>query len=368
MVSSYYQFDQEQSRRTSFGGTVVWCLGAVAVFCIGRFVVTPFSESISITIPVIEYLAQITSSSSSSSSSIDYNVNTPSSITALHNETQNDKEADSTREDINIMIDESDEDDTYEQWLHEEHDGNIMLESGSINDVRYYSCNNFVSRNTVSPDPGSTLDIVLLQSTSYTIDDWKRSGMLSYFCNATLASIAPAVRVVALDLPATAKHDELRNILGELVIGLQTHPSYPVKIAGLITPSASGSVVMDWLLSSRVSDDESTEQHSTTRIVQDDIRNYVSSWIPVASNGILHIPQSMIETAVSGLPILSIHGDQDISGKRSSNLLAQSAMQTEVTVQELRGRHPVYFESPKEFVRTVLQYLVQQRLYQQRVQ
>jgi hypothetical protein len=371
--SSYYQYEkeqlqQQQSQRLSWCSIVGRFFIVIAALGVGSLVVystmTPLSfptssSSYSSTMEDDQSTSHATVSASSQQQ--EEELSRIELVPAVHIGTTQDTEGT-----IEEELEFEEEAFVLHHSIHEQHTGNIMLESGILNNnVRYYSCNNFVSSVSGNnhPEPNTILDIVLLQSNSYTIDDWKRSGMLSYFCNATLASIAPAVRVVALDLPPTATHTVLREVLSDLVAGLQTHPSYPIKIAGLVTPSASGSIVMDWLLaSSNNPNEDSTDEDDDYDAQHGDLRTYVNSWIPVASNGLLHIPQVTIEPAVSNLPILSIYGDQDIAGKRSSTLLEQSSSSNQVTVQELKGRHPVYFESPKDFVQTVLRYLVQQQL------
>jgi hypothetical protein len=356
MVSSYYHYEKEQARPRSLCGSVyTGCLMVVAGLGVGILLYS--TVSITITVPSFmdHHSTSKTSLSSVTQSEEENSVISPF-LTALHIESTEANENKLNKE----TGEEIEEEFLLQHSTHEEHTGNIMLESGVLNNVRFYSCNNFVSLNDGSnyPQPETIIDIVLLQSTSYTIDDWKQSGMLSYFCNTTLASIAPAVRVIALDLPATAKHTVLRDVLSDLVAGLETHPNFPIKIDGLVTPSASGSIVMDWLLASKNAE-ESSDEDDDYNAQHGSLRTFVNSWIPVASNGLLNIPQSIIEPAVADLPILSIYGNDDIAGKRSSELLAQSTSETKV--QELKGRHPVFFDSSKEFVRTVLQYLVQQQ-------
>jgi len=189
--------------------------------------------------------------------------------------------------------------------------------------IAYYQCSS--QSKTATPK-----DLVLLHGAHYTKEDWKTSGILHKFC-----SNDNNMRVTALDLPVTAKHDELISILDALV----NKQMLQLPLVGIVTPSASGGTVLDGILSGNAKT----------------LRQYSQRWIPVAALAALRYTVDQLMNAIDGWPILAIYGDQDKGGKRSSELLQRAAPST--VVVELPGSHPCYLDSPDAFVDTVMQYV-----------
>lgn len=106
----------------------------------------------------------------------------------------------------------------------------------------------------------------------------------------------------------------------------------------LITPSASGYSMVDWV------------QSDTSMEV---IPRYVNRWIPVASKSVTSLSDQELKR-LQAISILAIYGDQDSNGKQSSEQLGAKA---NAQVLELMGRHPVYLDSPGKFVTEVVEFI-----------
>ena len=201
------------------------------------------------------------------------------------------------------------------------------ISTGSVEGVAYYHC------PATTPQSGVIHNIVLLHGKAFTKENWKESGILQQFC------AVDSIQVTALDLNVKVDAKELQKMLTALsAANLVTS----LPITALVTPSASGSAVVDWMQSS----------DAATSLPQ-----MVSTWIPVASNSLLNVQDTTTIAAMKDWPsfhILAIYGDQDGPGKESSQLLGNLAG---ATVQELPGKHPVYLDSPDAFVTTILRQL-----------
>jgi hypothetical protein len=219
---------------------------------------------------------------------------------------------------------------------------NNKLVEDSIVGIPFYSCStpspsSTPTTTTATSTPTTTL--VLLHGAAFTKEDWKTSGIFDRFCH----SMPGRSVVVALDLPVSAGQDELQNIL----TALATMPdsSSNNKVAAtislpvtLVTPSASGYSMVDW-----VKTDTSLEI----------IPRFVNHWIPVASKSVTSLSDDELER-LQTISILAIYGDQDSSGKQTSELLGAKA---NARVLELMGRHPVYLDSPGAFVTQVVNFI-----------
>jgi pimeloyl-ACP methyl ester carboxylesterase len=207
------------------------------------------------------------------------------------------------------------------------HASSIMIELDSVKSIDFYHCS--------GEGPDIDQHIVLLHGAAFTKENWKASGILEMFCQ------SPRVSVTALDLPVTALYSQFRTILDDL----KKRGIIQLPLAGIVTPSASGFTIINGIFDT---DDIS---------VVDDLKTQVAHvWIPVASGGILKYTENDIRQTLLNWKILAIYGDQDDSpGRRSSNLLKRAIPSTRVV--ELPGRHPVYLDSPRQFVNTILQFL-----------
>lgn len=180
----------------------------------------------------------------------------------------------------------------------------------------------------------SKRSIVMLHGAAFSKKDWTRSNILPQLCG-----ISPTLQITALDLPVTATASELRAVL-QALYEQKLVTSLPVT--ALVTPSASGSAVSEWIT-------------NTARSDARDLLNYIETWIPVASNSVQRVPDdALLAIETAKWPILAIYGNQDKGGKKSMLRLGKLAG---ATVVELRGHHPVYLDSPSEFILAILDYL-----------
>jgi len=139
--------------------------------------------------------------------------------------------------------------------------------------------------------------------------------------------------VVALDLSVSANHLGLMQVLQ----ALQQDSLVELPIDMLVTPSASGFTIVDWMINGNVQD----------------LPNFVSTWVPVATGSLTSATDAQVTSLVGNLSVLAIHGNDDMAGGRYSDRLGRLA---QATVVELIGRHAVYLQSPDDFVQTILDY------------
>lgn len=218
------------------------------------------------------------------------------------------------------------------------------IESGTVLKIPYYHCSSVSSSSTTT-----TADVVLLHGAAFTKEDWKTSGILELFCapNSKLA-----VSVTALDLSVQSKADILVQVLLAATAEKLSTSGQPLiaggfPIAALVTPSASGSIILDGIASGHA----------------DLWKEFIRRWIPVATGAVLQYQKGNNQellVAVKDWPILAIYGDLDVPGKQSSEFLHKIAPDS-VTVVEMAGRHPVYLDSPNLFVETILQQVAQDK-------
>lgn len=190
----------------------------------------------------------------------------------------------------------------------------LLLEGETKKGTRYFHCG-----------PDGAPNLILLHGARFRKEDWRDSGILGDFCTSNR-------RVTALDLAVSAPYTDLEAILNELVE--QKLVSLPVDI---ISPSASGKTMVDFIQNGKSS-------------LQSN--NYVRWWIPVACPAVKALEPEDFETIKSTFKVLAIYGDQDEPGKENSELLRQVG----APVVELKGSHPVYLDSPIEFIHTVVKY------------
>ena len=203
--------------------------------------------------------------------------------------------------------------------------GVLNVKTSGQDGVPYYHC---------AATAHYQLSIVLLHGSSFTKEDWKRVGILQQLC-----SVSSSLQVTALDLSVRATADDL----GAVLDALRDNHLVSLPVTALVTPSASGGAVAQWI-------SQEYEQQASRDLLQ-----YVQTWIPVASPAVKNINDEALHRLKERYwPILAINGDRDTSGGRLMERLGQEAG---ATVKELHGGHPVYLESPTEFVFSILDYL-----------
>jgi len=125
--------------------------------------------------------------------------------------------------------------------------------------------------------------------------------------------------------------ETLNNLVEEISLEL------PVV---MITPSASGWVMADWM---------------TGGASLDDLLNFVEVWIPIATPSLSRASHDQVRVFGEVMKrILAVYGNEDEGGMRLSQRLERFA---NATVMELPGGHPVYLQVPKQFVEVVNNYL-----------
>lgn len=190
----------------------------------------------------------------------------------------------------------------------------------SVEGVDYYHCSAELS------DP---IDLVLLHGAAFTKENWKTSGILDKLCH------VPKMTVTALDLNHRGNHKDLKNVLDGMRKKGIIQSNKPVA---LVTPSASGYSVVDWITQGSI----------------DDFVKYVGYWIPVASPSIKSADETSLNGLKGRLDTLAIYGSKDSGGKKISERLQSFA---DATVVEIDGGHPCYLDSPDDFIKNVLNFL-----------
>lgn len=149
--------------------------------------------------------------------------------------------------------------------------------------------------------------------------------------------------VTAWDLPVSSDGSDLASAFDAMV----SKSFLSGRAVTIISPSASGKAMV------------SLAQMKSAN-TSNDLTRISKAWIPVAPGSVLSADESAIrQYKLAGIPILAIHGDQDKMGAKVTHKL-----QVEVDAKgvELEGKHPVYLDSPEEFVQEVMQFLVEEGL------
>jgi pimeloyl-ACP methyl ester carboxylesterase len=193
--------------------------------------------------------------------------------------------------------------------------GEIVLGETS-NNVPYYCCSSGGS------DDGKT--IVLLHGGSFSKEIWISTGILEQFCARTRVT-------VALDWWSGANHQDLMDTLEAL-----QQDSLLEELLILVTPSASGFSMIDWMINGNVTL----------------LGNYLSTWVPVATGSLPLATDEEVASILGIVSVLAINGNDDMAGGRYSARLEELAG---ATVVELVGGHAVYLQSPDDFVETILE-------------
>lgn len=214
------------------------------------------------------------------------------------------------------------------------------LKEGVVGGVAYYHCSRITAesihqKSTPRQQPQS---LVLLHGAKFTKKYWKSSEILSMFCKNSQASFE--LSVVALDLTVEASHKDLALVLDALETA-----EVVTKPVTLVTPSASGKCMVDWL---RHQEEASSSRHR--------LGLYVHRWIPVASGAVQQLDEAQMKRYTGSLSILAIYGDRDKRGKILSERLQEIAA-PKTRALEIKGGHPCYLESPSTFVKAVLDFM-----------
>eukprot|EP00579_Thalassiosira_antarctica_P002008 CAMPEP_0201869868 /NCGR_PEP_ID=MMETSP0902-20130614/3217_1 /ASSEMBLY_ACC=CAM_ASM_000551 /TAXON_ID=420261 /ORGANISM="Thalassiosira antarctica, Strain CCMP982" /LENGTH=306 /DNA_ID=CAMNT_0048395427 /DNA_START=12 /DNA_END=932 /DNA_ORIENTATION=- len=196
----------------------------------------------------------------------------------------------------------------------------------------YYHCGPLPSH-----DNPELTELVLLHGAAFTKEDWKSSGILDMLCQIDNEEDEGNLSISALDLPVSADGKEL----GMAFDALTSNKILSGRAATFVSPSASGKAIVS------LGEMAANDINELTRIIK--------AWIPVASGAVVKAPEStLLQYKSANIPILAIHGDQDAMGKKVTNRLTEFSDAKGV---ELEGRHPVYLDSPEEFVQEVMQFL-----------
>lgn len=198
------------------------------------------------------------------------------------------------------------------------------LIQSEVSGIPYYHCHGEGASSSLE------ISIILLHGARFTKEDWKTSGILQDVCSRKFPG---KLSVFAVDLPTKADFQDLMKLLDEM-----ESKKLIRKPVTLVTPSAGGRTMVSWTVSPTA---------------KETIPKYVSKWIPVAANSINNTPDQVIPV-LAAVETLAIYGDQDIGGKISSEKLKSLA---NAKVVELRGSHPCYIDSPKEFVDEVMKFV-----------
>lgn len=204
--------------------------------------------------------------------------------------------------------------------------GNGEIVEGRVGNIAYYQC------SATSVEEGPIKHLVLLHGSKFTKEDWKTSGILQSLCNVANLSVS------AVDLPVAANHEVLIGLLDLMVAhGLVTLP-----ISGLVTPSASGKSITDWIANGDLSQ----------------LPSYVELWIPVAAGSVATVSddqwkslEATVKDETKSFGIFAIYGNKDVGGERTSQTLRDHAGAATI---ELHGGHSCYLDSPDDFVTAVL--------------
>ena len=179
-------------------------------------------------------------------------------------------------------------------------------------------------------------ELLLLHGARFTKEDWKSSGIMKSLCKDSKKR--PGLSVTALDLSVSANGAALLSVFDALVRE-KVLSGDPVVI---VTPSASGKAMLTL--------GEVNDVKSESRSIGD----VVAMWVPVACGGILKANEEAL-AVFAKIPVLAIYGSDDpVAGGQSSQRLVDLVGAAKV---ELKGGHPVYLDSPKEFVELLFDHM-----------
>ena len=181
--------------------------------------------------------------------------------------------------------------------------------------------------------------LVLLHGSKFTKEDWIQNSSSSTSKNIISMfhkQFPYSISITAVDLPVKADHNQLVSLLEAMQDkGLI---SLPVSI---VTPSASGFSIVDWMMK----DDQDVTKKLPT---------YIHTWIPVASGSVLRFTNEQLTKIdlLEDFHIFAINGNLDKMGKKVTKKLVKHTSTITKSI-ELKGGHPVYLDSPNEFVNAI---------------
>ena len=200
--------------------------------------------------------------------------------------------------------------------------------------LNYYHCGPLPTKSNPQLS-----ELVLLHGAAFTKEDWKSSGILDMLCDINNNEDGGDLSITAWDLPVSADGYELIGAYNAMVNGkkLSGHP------VTFVTPSASGKALTT--LGTIVHEQDAHQE----------LKLLVKGWIPVASGSVLKVSdKALLKYVHANIPILAIHGDQDDMGKKVTERLVTL---TKAKGVELEGHHPVYLDSPDDFVMEVIKFM-----------
>ena len=240
----------------------------------------------------------------------------------------------------------------------------LKITQGSVtyngnHNLSYYHCGPLPSSSSPQSTLSALTELVLLHGSAFTKEHWKSSGILDMFCEINNTEDEGNLSILALDLPVSADATELGCAFDALVKDKML-TGLPVTF---VTPSASGYAIvslgeeMTKVSSSSSSMKEEKEDTMISSQNNNNLVTMVKAWIPVASFAVLSASDdTLMQFTHANIPILAIHGDKDLKGKKVTERL-KDTNRNNVNGVELEGRHPVYLDSPEEFAREVMQFL-----------
>ena len=181
--------------------------------------------------------------------------------------------------------------------------------------------------------------LVLLHGSKFTKEDWIQNSSSSTSKNIISMfhkQFPYSISITAVDLPVKADHNQLVSLLEAMEDkGLI---SLPVSI---VTPSASGFSIVDWIMN---------DDHDVTN----KLPTYIHTWIPVASGSVLRFTNEQLTKIdlLEDFHIFAINGNLDKMGKKVTKKLVKHTSTITKSI-ELKGGHPVYLDSPNEFVNAI---------------
>ncbi len=207
----------------------------------------------------------------------------------------------------------------------------------------YYHCGPLPSH-----DNAGLTKLILLHGAAFTKEDWVNSGILDLLCEINNEEDEGNLSILALDLPVKSDGEQLRYAFDALIKGGML-TGRPVTF---VTPSASGLAIVKLgeMASANGGGGVEGDEHGSRELTR-----IVKAWIPVASPAVLKATDAtLMQFKNANIPILSIHGDGDVMGKKVTKRLEAISGAEGV---EFEGGHPVYIDSPQEFAGEVMEFL-----------
>ena len=181
--------------------------------------------------------------------------------------------------------------------------------------------------------------LVLLHGSKFTKEDWIQNSSSSTSKNIISMfhkQFPYSISITAVDLPVKADHNQLVSLLEAMQDkGLILLP------VSIVTPSASGFSIVDWIMN---------DDHDVTN----KLPTYIHTWIPVASGSVLRFTNEQLTKIdlLEDFHIFAINGNLDKMGKKVTKKLVKHTSTITKSI-ELKGGHPVYLDSPNEFVNAI---------------